>query len=268
MKVLEKIFNSFFTSLGMLTRIPVVKRYSPDFSLFPFFLPVAGILFSIAVGGVYLAVTVIADNPSVTALAVLVSQYLMFNLFHFDGLLDSADALMYSTTPEKRLEILKDKSAGSFAVFTGGIYLAAKYTLLTELVSSADSISAVILLFSYVGAGRIAGGMVPSVSSPARDTGLGILLKDFSTVLFASGSAAAAALVFLFMHLAAGGASLELFYLYAAGTGAAVITGAASGLIYRKKAGGFTGDAVGMAVELGELAYLAVLAEMLPGGLA
>lgn len=34
-------------------------------------------------------------------------------------------------------------------------------------------------------------------------------------------------------------------------------------LIYKKKVGGFTGDAIGMAVELGELTYLIIIVEFL-----
>lgn len=42
---------------------------------------------------------------------------------HFDGLLDSADALLAPRSPERRLEILKDVHMGSFAFGVGGLWL-------------------------------------------------------------------------------------------------------------------------------------------------
>ncbi len=255
----KKFGASFFTTLGLLTRLPIPLRYSPDFSLFPLYFPLAGVLFTSVITAVYLAATALLKNPSVTAGTVLLVQYLMFNLFHFDGLLDSADALLYSTDRETRLKILKDKSSGSFAVFAGALYIILKFTVLKELISSYPPLSDTVVLFSYITAGRISGGIVPALLKPAREGGLGALLKGYSRGLFTAGAAAAAGITMVFLY-PAGGLTSAAILPAAAALLAAAAAGILTVIIFRKGIGGFTGDAVGLAVELGELGYLITLA--------
>lgn len=50
---------------------------------------------------------------------------------HFDGLLDSADALLAPRPPQRRLEILKDVHMGSFAFGVGGLWLIATWQILS-----------------------------------------------------------------------------------------------------------------------------------------
>lgn len=262
---MRKTYGSLLTALTLLTRIPVPLRFDPEYALFPLFMPVLGVLFSAAIIVIYTAAAALFSGPVITAAAVLISQYLMFNLFHFDGLLDSADALLYNTTPDKRLEILKDKSAGSFAVFAGVLYLIIKSALVWRFVSLQPGPASAAAFFAYIAAGRIAGGIVPAVSSPARETGLGALLTGYNRRLFAAGSSVSITVVFTAVHFMGAEGTPGLLIPSAAGFLAAVLTGTASGLIFKKKAGGFTGDAVGMAVELGELIYMAVFIELVFG---
>lgn len=49
---------------------------------------------------------------------------------HFDGLVDSADALFSAKSPEKRLEILKDVHVGAFGLAAGGLALLLWWSLL------------------------------------------------------------------------------------------------------------------------------------------
>lgn len=50
---------------------------------------------------------------------------------HFDGLLDSGDALLAAKSPEQRLVILKDVHMGSFAFGVGGLWLIASWQVLS-----------------------------------------------------------------------------------------------------------------------------------------
>jgi len=196
----------------------------------------------------------------------------MFNLFHFDGLLDSADALLYSTTKEKRLVILKDKSAGSFALFTGALYLIVKFFLvrrvITDIISPAPIHSHGLFIFTLLlaslPAGRMAGSIVPAATNSARTDGLGFLLHRYSKKLLLSGLLLSALLILgvlsLFLESML---SLPYIAIVIAALCAAVTTGALTAWIYKHKIGGFTGDAIGMAVELGELIYLIIIVEFL-----
>ncbi len=256
--MLKKTGVSFLTTLGLLTRVPLPFRYSPDFSLFPLFFPLAGVLFSAVITAVYLAASALFASPAVTAGTVLLFQYLLFNLFHFDGLLDSADAFLYSTDRETRLRILKDKSAGSFAVFTGTLYMITKFTVLKELISSLPPFPATVVIFSYLTAGRISGGIVPVMLKPVREGGLGALLKGYRRGFFAAGAVGAAGITLIFLYFSGGLTSAVILPTAAALLGAAA-GGIFSAIVYKRGVGGFTGDAVGLAVELGELGYLVTL---------
>ena len=106
--------------------------------------------------------------------------------------------------------------------------------------------------------------MVPALTSPARHEGLGFQLKGFNRKLFITGSIGTITVswfILFFLY----GKMLPADYtliLLAAFTGA-LLAGVFTALIYKKKVGGFTGDAVGMAVELGELFYLLVIIEVI-----
>ncbi len=275
MKRASAIKNSFLTTLGILSRVPLPFSYTPDFTFFPLFMPLSGVIF----GGILDLITyypvILLHHSALSAGLLLLAEYLLWNLFHFDGLLDSADALLYRTTKEKRLAILKDKSAGSFALFTGVLYILVKFSLLQEGVQYVAHVPApagnnpllFALLLCFLPAGRMAGALVPAFSPPARTDGLGFLLKRYSKKLLAAGLVLTMGGLwglFFFLHKTPDLRSLlSVLSLFSGAAAAALAAGIFTALLYRKKVGGFTGDAVGMAVELGEIAYLAVLIELL-----
>ena len=64
--------------------------------------------------------------------AVLLAVPLFLTGFlHFDGLLDSGDALLAAKSPQQRLAILKDVHMGSFAFGVGGLWLIATWQILS-----------------------------------------------------------------------------------------------------------------------------------------
>ena len=112
---LSRARHHITVTIGFLTRIPV--RHAPDVhmgrvaSLFPLIGLVIG---AIAAGVFALAAEVLPVSPA-AALALVVGV-LVTGAFHLDGLADSADALVGGTTPERRLEILKDSRHGTYGV--------------------------------------------------------------------------------------------------------------------------------------------------------
>ncbi|WP_407571150.1 adenosylcobinamide-GDP ribazoletransferase [Deinococcus altitudinis] len=72
-------------------------------------------------------------------------------LLHFDGLVDTADAVFAMKPPEKRLEILRDLHVGAFGLATGGLILLTWWSLLTaahpaHLILAAVAARTVLLL--------------------------------------------------------------------------------------------------------------------------
>lgn len=73
--------------------------------------------------------------PGPQGVVLLAVPLFSTGFLHFDGLLDSADALLAPRTPERRLEILKDVHMGSFAFGVGGLWLLGTSQILAQGIS-------------------------------------------------------------------------------------------------------------------------------------
>lgn len=259
---MRKIINSFLTTFMLTSRIPVRATITPEYRFAGFFIPVIGIFGAMLVslagfGGVYFF-----HDAFLAAVVALVLQYAAFNLFHFDGLLDSADALAVFGGKEKRLTILKDVHVGSFALFCGVVYLVTKVYLLCRGLrylqdlpgGLVENVGLLAVLASYCVSGRAAGAFLPALLKPARTGGLGVLLSGSSLTSALFGTVAAIAIVSL-PHLLTMGSGLDALFLIPAIAGF-TLSAVFSGLLYKRKIGGYTGDAIGLAIEIGELAHL------------
>lgn len=259
---MRKTINSFLTTFALISRIPVRTTVSPEYRFTVFLMPVIGIFGAVLVslagfGGVYFF-----HDAFLAAVVALVLQYAAFNLFHFDGLLDSADALATFGDREKRLAILNDVNVGSFALFCGVVYLLTKVYLLYRGLQYlrdlpgglADNLGLLAVLASYCVSGRAAGAFLPTLLKPARTGGLGALLSgsSFASALF--GTVTALAIVSV-PHLLTIPSGLDVLFLIPAIAGI-TLSAVFSGVLYKKKIGGYTGDAIGLAIEIGELAHL------------
>jgi adenosylcobinamide-GDP ribazoletransferase len=69
--------------------------------------------------------------PGGVAAALLLAAWLAFTgMLHFDGLVDSADAILAMKSPARRLEILSDVHIGAFGLAVGVIVLLIKWSAL------------------------------------------------------------------------------------------------------------------------------------------
>jgi adenosylcobinamide-GDP ribazoletransferase len=69
--------------------------------------------------------------PHGVSAALVVAAWLgLTGMLHFDGLVDSGDALLAAKPPAKRLEILSDVHMGAFGLGVGVIYLITKWSAL------------------------------------------------------------------------------------------------------------------------------------------
>jgi adenosylcobinamide-GDP ribazoletransferase len=254
--------SRFLSVFTLLSRIPVKARFEPDHSRADFWIPAISPIVSLSAAiGAALGAFVFRD-PFLAALCAIAIQYCCFNLFHLDGLLDSSDAMAPFASKEKRLDILKDSRIGSYAFFFGWLALAAKAGALA-LIFRAGPIAGAAALLAAPLAGRVASALVPLLSGPVRPDGLGAMMKGFKAGRVALGGLVGA-LPLAVMALWGGSSAWAAL----AGLGATVVAAAGAGIgmtrLYRAKVGGFTGDALGAAVETGELGALLILAACLP----
>ncbi|MCC7107270.1 MAG: adenosylcobinamide-GDP ribazoletransferase, partial [Chloroflexi bacterium] len=177
--------------------------------------------------------------------AVVVVGVALTGGLHLDGLMDTCDGLFVPTSPERRLEIMRDSHVGSFGVVGGGLVLLGKLAALASLGEVPRS--AAIVLMAVVGRWSMTLNVV--VFPAGRTDGLGSLVKRKAgrgDLLFATIAAALVGYVALGL---AGLAALSL-------VGIVVL---AAALAVLRRLPGLTGDTYGALEEIAEIAVLAVL---------
>lgn len=253
------MFDRFLSVLSLVSRFPVKGRFRFDVSRMDFYLPVTG-LFPAALGAAaYFAALYLSGLKPFAAAAAIFVQYLGFNLFHLDGLADTADAFLGSQSRERRFEILKDSRIGVYGLFAGLSAPAFKFLLLYGVTGGGNGITyADLLVFMYPVSGRFAAALIPCIQPPARTDGLGALAAG-SRFHRALAGTLAALLAGLAIALAAAGqpapnipSALYIAAYFALPLLAGLISAAFYAGVYRKGLGGYSGDALGAAIETGE----------------
>jgi len=252
-------FSRFLTVFSLLSRIPIKQSFEIDFSRADFWIPALSPFVSIAAISGFAAGMALTRHLGLAITASMAIQYLLFNLFHFDGLIDSADALLPAATKEKRLQILKDPRIGSYGFFCGLLALAVRAGALALLAELGILFSALAAgLLTAPAAGRSAAALMAWKLKPARPDGLGALMKDFS-LRRVTGGAMTGLLPLAAYCLISGSWPLLIASLAAFALGT-TLTALLVGEAYKRSIGGFTGDSLGAAIEWGEIATLLVLA--------
>jgi adenosylcobinamide-GDP ribazoletransferase len=235
-----------------------------------FYLPVVGVFPALINLLLFGALSLLWDNPPLTVVIVLITQYLCFNLFHLDGLMDTADAFLGTVDREKRQAILKDSRIGVYGFFAGFAALALKIALLSGLLPLVFRFPAV--LSAYPLCGRLAASLVPCMAKPVNPGSLGGLSRDAKPVRAALGALAG---LLLLAFLAWGLANAVKLWaplfdtailgadplpaLLVLAIGFLLISPLAAlfyARLYGKSLGGYSGDALGASIETGEILYL------------
>ena len=135
-----KYLRAFFIAAAMYSRLPVPNvRWDEESKeavlfLFPLLGVIeAGLIFLLA--GLLLRVS--AGAP-LSAFCLTALPLLFTGGIHFDGFLDTADALGSWKGKEEKLAILKDVHAGSAAVLQGGLMLLAGFAAWLSLLESGN----------------------------------------------------------------------------------------------------------------------------------
>lgn len=185
--------------------------------------------------------------PPMPLAAVLLFLWAAATRFlHLDGVADTADALVHTTSRQRALEIMKDTRVGAFGLAAVSLVLIAKFAALASLAGPA-------LWGGLVAAPACARAMSAALSCllPAAKPGQGL-------------GAAMAARRDPWPALAAGATALAASFLAAGAAGlwaalAVLVLGVLLGRWFLSRVGGVTGDTLGAAIELGEVTALMTL---------
>jgi adenosylcobinamide-GDP ribazoletransferase len=242
------------TAVGLLTRLPVLPRaaWDADGGLAGAmgYFPLVGLLVAGAGVGAW-AILEPALGPLVAALAGVLATVVVTGALHEDGLADVADGFWGGSTPDRRLEIMRDSRIGTYGVLavTGDVLLRAALLAPLDLAGVAR-----VLVAGHV-IGRAAPLILAAWLPQARAEGLGARIGKprRGGVALATVTVVAAAVA------TAGGWGVVL--LVAAG-----IAVVAVGWMARRRIGGHTGDVLGTGVVVANLAVAAVVAALVRAG--
>ncbi|MGH9271423.1 MAG: adenosylcobinamide-GDP ribazoletransferase, partial [Ilumatobacteraceae bacterium] len=164
----DRPLEGLLAATQFLTRVPVRLRRAPDLAAAVVWFPVVGGLIGALAGGIA-AVLGRGTTPAVGAAVGVLVGVLVTGAFHEDGLADLADAVAGGTTPERRLEILKDPRHGTYGVAA----LCGSIVLRVVIVGSLPATVALAGLISAHALARGAAVVTMAVGPLARPDGLG-----------------------------------------------------------------------------------------------
>lgn len=188
------------------------------------------------------------SSPALRGFVLLLVWVVLTGALHLDGFGDACDALFATTTPERRLEIMKDPRAGSWAVVGLALLLLGKWVCLQTTSASALLLIPAVARWAMVAA---------AAGFPyARPAGIGGYFRD------GLGWPQVAGATFF-----TGMASVIMIGLYPGWVWFVWVAAAIVMLIFGRWAatrlgGGLTGDLYGAICELTELAALLMVAIM------
>lgn len=231
----------FLGAVQFLTRFPIRLSQPADHSATIPWFPIVGALIGAVGGGIAVGLGEVV--PAAVAGAVAVAVVLQLTgAFHEDGLADVADAFGGGTTPERRMEILKDPRHGTYGV------TAIVASIVVRVVCVASIAAPAALFAGFVAAHALgrATAVAAMAAPPARHDGLGARAARSARPF---GAAVGVVVAVGLATLATGWWVLALC-LAAAGAGALVVA------LSMRKIGGISGDVLGAIEQVVECTVL------------
>lgn len=234
-------------AFGLLTRIPV--PFTPPRADGVWAWPLVGLVTGAVALGLGALCLWAGVSVGVTAVLVMAVQAALTGALHEDGLADCADGFWGGQTPARRLEIMKDSRIGSYGAVALMLALLARWSALAALMSAgAWGLALAALILS-----RAAMGLMMAGLPNARAGGLSARHGAPSWAAALAGAGLA-----LGLGLGAAGAAVLGLALVAG-----LVTAGLAG-VARAKIGGQTGDVLGAAQVLAEIAALTLATACLP----
>jgi len=263
MRLLERELRLALMALQFLTRLPVPAWVGYEPALFRRAVrhfPLVGGLIGMASAAVAVVGQWVWSDAVAATLAVAFTVWLTVAL-HEDGLADSCDALMGATSREKALAIMKDSRIGSYGAAALGLVLLLRVALLAQLLACGALAAAAALVASHA-AGRTLAVVLMHALPYAGDDAQA-KTRSLTRTVQAFDVAWAVVAGALVLGLAA---AMQAAPLTAGAAAVAVVVALFLGLRawLRRRLQGHTGDTLGAAEQLGEVAVLLAMAAAVP----
>lgn len=242
--------------LVFLTRLPIRLRGAlPDDAVAraAWSFPLVGALVGLAGTGAAIAADALGLPPLASALLALAATMAMTGALHEDGLADTADGLGGGRTREQKLEIMKDSRIGSYGVLALIVGVGLRATALAAQIQDTRLHLLGALVAAHAGSRALLpllmralppvrpGGLAASVGVPSSLSSIAALVLGTAAVFWGLGD------------------RLGLIGFVAAALGMVAV-----GALARRQIGGYTGDVLGAAQQVGEIILLLAAVAQLP----
>lgn len=235
------MLRQFLLAIQFLTRLPVPNRLATteaELGRAAAFFPLVGVIVGGSTAGVYLLAARVVSPPVAILLALVFAAFITSG-FHEDGLADTFDGLGGGWTKDRALEIMRDSRIGAYGALALIFLILGKFITLTELGSEH--------VWRWLIVAHVAARwtVLPLCKwlPYARPEGQGKLVaKQITSIALLIGS-----LTFLL--------TLLLFPWRTAIIALAmtIVVTFLSGLYYKRRLGGITGDCLGATNQITEL---------------
>lgn len=235
------------SALMLMTRLPVTTALrappTPRAADAAWAWPLAGLLVAMIAVGAGWGVWFLGATPAVAAALTLTLQIVLTGALHEDGLADMADGIWGGSTPERRLEIMRDSRIGTYGMVALVLTLTIRWSLIATAMVQMQVLPVLIAAVVSRASMAVAMRWLP----PARTDGL------------SHGMGRPPAIV---AQVCLGLAVLALIPVEGHGLVAGLLVlGVLAGIgtLARSRIGGQTGDVLGAIQQLSEIAVLAAL---------
>lgn len=197
--------------------------------------------------------------PLAAAIASTIATLWLTGGLHEDGLADVADGLGGCVPPERALEIMKDSRLGAYGAMALVMALLAKTALLAALIACGPALAALLLCCIHVlsrMAPLVVMRLLPYVSQAALSKAAHVAGRPLQARDLATGALWCLPALALPWWLAGDRPPAALLSLMAALLLAGTLATAAMVRWLRRRLGGMTGDCLGAAQQVCELAML------------
>lgn len=255
----EGVFKAWRTdivcALAFFTRLPAPAGHDHsemDFSRAGRAVPIAGALAAMVAGAAIAALAWLGAPPLFSSAVGLGALLLATGALHEDGLADTMDGFGGGASRERKLEIMRDSRLGSYGAAALILSLLARVAALAAVVEVAGGVAAAFVLVGAAALSRAAAIAVPFFGSPARAEGAAARFTAPTARTLLEGWIIALLIGAVFTASATGVVGLLL------AVGACMLAVWAVMQFSARQVGGYTGDTIGAAQQLAEIAFLGV----------
>ncbi len=243
------MLSDLAVAFALLTRLPVGARMAEwhgDLGRSVWAFPLVGAAVGATGAAVYWVSQRLGLPASLGAVCTLAAEILVTGALHEDGLADTADGLGGGTSPDRKLEIMRDSRIGTYGALALILSLAARGSAIAGIAQT-GTVATALMAAGALGRGGLI--VVILLTRPARAKGLatGLRTPHQGRASLGLGLSVATTMLLLPPGLACGIAI------------AAFGTAIGMGWFARRQIGGYTGDVLGATVVAIECVVLGAL---------